>query len=701
MPTGIVIENNFSKGLITEATGFNFPLNAVTETYDCEFDLDGSVYRRLGFDFEADYETKTIQREDVAITTYLWKNVAGNGDVSVEVMQVGDTLFFYEANTVGSFSLGAVADTVTLTPVAGAPIADTVEAQFSDGNGYLFVTHPYCEPMRISYDEVANTATETSITIEIRDFEGVPDGIAVDNRPTTTFAAMDEDHEYNLKNQGWTVPNLTAWDTAQTTMPSNADVMWLFKNATNDFDFTTASIDRITTGNTPAPNGHFILELADQDRDAAASTSGVPSTTTGFQRPSTSAFFAGRLFYAGINTAGFNSNIYFTQIVEKDEQYGRCYQVNDPTSENLFDLLPSDGGVIRIPEAGTIIKLMTVPGGLCAFSANGTWFITGSTGIGFTANDYTVQKIGNIPALTATSFVNVAGMPSWWNAEGIYIMTAQGNLPTIQSLTDNSIKTFYDDIPLVSKRFARGLYFSTERVIKWLYRSEATNQLTETYEFDRVLNFNTLNQAMYPWTVTPSDVKVHAIVDADLNSRSVGIEVVVDELGAPVVDGLGAEVYVFTETGLQDLPASKFVVSYPEAGSYEFTFADVYSDTYMDWFTYDDAGENYNSYFITGYKLAGEGIKKYQNNWVRIYSRLEDPVMYNFQAIWDYALTGNTGRWSSSQQVSHTNLNYSTESRRLKVRGSGLAMQFKVASVEGEPFDIIGWSAMQTSNTGP
>src|SRR5688572_30346261 len=106
MPTGVIIENNFRRGLITEATGFNFPDAAVTETYNCEFDLDGSVYRRQGFDFETDFETKTIDRLDKVINTYLWKNVAGNGDISVFVAQIGDTLYFWETNNVGSFSLG-------------------------------------------------------------------------------------------------------------------------------------------------------------------------------------------------------------------------------------------------------------------------------------------------------------------------------------------------------------------------------------------------------------------------------------------------------------------------------------------------------------------------------------------------------------------------------------------------------------------
>lgn len=697
----IAVDNNFIKGLITEATALNFPENACTETFNCEFNLDGSVQRRLGFDFEHGFATKTIDRTDVVVNTYFWKNVSGNGDVSVIVKQVGDTLYFYRVDASDDFSNGAVADTVVLTPVTGATSALVAidECQFSDGNGYLFVTHPHCDPLRVSYDIDTDVATGTVITLEIRDFDGDPDDpYDVDERPTSTLAALDNHHEYNLYNQGWNTTNLTAWDTAQTTMPSNADVMWRFKDTSNNFDASNASIARITSGNTPAPRAHHILELSNQDRNAIVT--GATNTTTGIERPKTSAFFAGRVFYSGINYTKFNSNIYFTQIIENDDQYGRAYQLNDPTSEDLFDLLPSDGGVIRIPEAGTIIKLISVPGGLAVFSGNGVWFVTGSTGLGFTAVDYTVQKISTIATLTATSFVEVNGYPSWWNSDAIYVMIpTQGGLPSIQAISTDTIDSFYAEIPLTSKKFARGIYHTTDKHIRWIYRSESTDQLTQQYEFDRVLNFNVLTKAFYPWSVSDSDVKINAILTSDLAAGTVNTELVTDS-AVTVTDG-GQDVFVFESSGLELSPFDKYLVSYADAGSYEFTFAEKINADYVDWFSYDDTGVPFESYFVTGYKIKGQGLNKFQNNWIRVYSRLDTPVSYYFQGVWDFAATGNTGRWSSNQLVEHTDTNYSTASKRLKVRGHGLALQLKVTSAEGEPFDIVGWSAMQSGNQVP
>lgn len=701
--TGIVVENNFINGLITEATGLNFPENAVTETYDCEFDLDGSVYRRPGFDLEANYTTKDIDRENVAIATYLWKNVAGDGSVTILVIQVGNTLYFYETDGTGIFSTGAQSTTVTLTPVGGAPVITTTEAQFSDGNGYLFVTHPYCDPVRVAYDIAAHTASGTTLNIKIRDFEGaLADPNAVDSRPTTTLGTMDVSHKYNLYNQGWNTTNLTAWDTAQTTMPSNADVMWRFKDSSNNFDATTPSIARVNAGNTPAPKGHYILNLANQDRATASGITGVASTTTSYHRPSVSAFFTGRVFYAGVNYTGFNSNIYFTQIIERLDQYEKCYQVNDPTSEDLFDLLPTDGGVISIPEAGTIYKLFTMPGGLCVFAANGIWFITGSQGIGFTANDYSVQKIANVATLSASSFVNVQGAPCWWNSEGIYMLSGQGNIPQAQNITFNKIQSFFDGIPVPSKRFARGFYQPLTGVIRWIYRSTATSTLTKLYEYDRTLSFNTKTNAFYPGTISDSDVKVNSIISTELITRPIQVLDVVDSLGDNVIDSLGNQVIAFSDSGSDELQFDKYLVSWADGSTYKFTFADKRNEEYVDWKSYDDIGVNYTSYFITGFKLRGQGIRRMQANWVRVFSRITDPVSFLFQGIWDFATTGSsTGRWSSNQLVEHTDLNYNNASKRLKVRGHGEALQFRVSSIAGKSFDIVGWVSTQSVNQQP
>ena len=699
---GASVENNFSNGFISDATTLNFPENACSEIYDCVISQDGSVQRRLGFDFELNASTKIINRANKAVVSYLWRNVAGDGDVTVVAVQVGNTLYFYRTGS-SSLSAGAISDTVTLTPVSGAPVPDTIEAQFCDGNGYLFVTHPSCNPLRISYNTTLDTVTETAITLKIRDFEGdTTDPYDVSERPTSDLATLNVAHKYNLLNQGWLTEHLTSWDGLNTYMPSNADVMWRYRNVDNDLSFNPGFQKRVVLGNSPAPKGHYILELADQDRSTISGVTGVTSTTTGSARPSTSAFFAGRVFYSGINYAGFNSKIYFTQIVERTEQYGFCHQVNDPTGEDLFDLLPSDGGVISIPDAGTIIKLTSLPGGLVVNANNGVWFITGSQGIGFTATDYSVQKLSSITTLTASSFVDVGGYPCWWNDEGIWTVMAEGNLPTVKSLTLGKIDNFFQTIPPSSKRFAKGYFNKVEAVVKWIYRSTSPADLTETYEFNQVLNFNTKTGAFHIWRPNSSDVKINAILVSEGLGGAVVAEQVVDSVGDTVVDANSNEVVVYTSSTSESYPTDKYLVSYDNGSSYTFTFAETRDTDYIDWYQYDGAGESFESYFISGTKMRGSALMKFQPCWTRVYSRVINPVRYQFQGLWDSSTTpSGSGRWSVKQYVEHNDTNYYYNNRKLKVRGHGLGLQFKVESIPNYPFDIVGWTSLNIARQIP
>ena len=79
---------------------------------------------------------------------------------------------------------------------AGAPNPQTTECQFSDGNGFLFVTHPNLDPFFVSYNVSAQTFTATRIDIEIRDFVGVTDETTIDQRPV----GLSNEHCYSACN---------------------------------------------------------------------------------------------------------------------------------------------------------------------------------------------------------------------------------------------------------------------------------------------------------------------------------------------------------------------------------------------------------------------------------------------------------------------------------------------------------------------
>jgi hypothetical protein len=104
-----VIENNFIKGLITEATGLNYPENSCVVTWDCEFDFYGRVARRLAFDLEFNRTYQSVAYTGKAINLYHWKNVTGDGSLSLVVVQIGMVLYFYNTANLTSLSGGYTA----------------------------------------------------------------------------------------------------------------------------------------------------------------------------------------------------------------------------------------------------------------------------------------------------------------------------------------------------------------------------------------------------------------------------------------------------------------------------------------------------------------------------------------------------------------------------------------------------------------
>lgn len=701
------IENSFIGGFNTQGTGLNFPENAAFDQDNCIFSERGIASRRPGFEFENNSVTHTSDRTDKAQVAYLWKNVAGNGNTNLVVHQQGGTLFFFDTGSSLSLSSGISANSVLLSSFqsAGSTTANVEqnECQFSTGLGYLFVVHPYCDPFYIQYNSSGGTFTASIINLTVRDVSGIDETGNVDNRP----AALTDIHKYNLLNQGWDTTKIGTFHTAASAYPSNADVWWIFKNSTDIFDPAT-TLTSNSRGSSPASQGYFRLSPWSTAREAIAlaqsaatlTLSGVDETS-GALRPSVTEFHAGRVFYAGVNAQGYNARIYFSKIIEKTTDFGSCMSENDPTSETAFDFLPSDGGVISIPQAGTVYRLVSLGATLLVFGANGVWAVSGSQGIGFTATDFSISNVGYTRSISGTSFVVADGSVAWWNSSSINIITndPQKGL-SISSMTDDKIKDFYIEIDGTSKRFARGQYNPRTHTIEWLYRTDTSADITTTYTFDSVLAFNTLVSAFYTWTI-PTDVTVNSVLVIEGVGSLVGSDNVVDNSAVQVVDNLGNNVITFGFSQTTLTTSTKYLVSYPDSGSYKFTFAETFNTNYLDW-EQQTGGVDYDSFFTTGYRIKTQGQRNFQSNYIFIFSDLEDGVnSYAFQSLWDYANTGDTGRWSQTQLVLHDDLDYDVARRRLKVRGQGEAVQFKFKSVTGRPFNIIGWSTYDTSNANP
>jgi hypothetical protein len=703
------VDNNFVKGLLTEFSGLNFPENACSDALNVTFEDDGRVTRRKGIDFEDSF---TLIPYNSGVTdrcnSVFWQNIAGDSDRAFVVSQIGSELEFFEV--IGSQALSDnyrssyTIDMNTLRE-SGAPSCALDMAQFAVGNGRLYVAHPYCQPFYVYYDEDADDMLTEQLEIKIRDFTIVDDGVPEANDEITNKTPQAE---YNLKNQGWRDRYLEAWegDTSSNDWPAKSMLWWYFRLPAGEEPRSDASLKGLdfkkgkreifsTAGNSFAPRGYFILDAFYQDRSAAIGKTVVDVVTSGYQRPCAVAFMNGRLFYGGTNADKYTNTIYFSNIIRDLDQPIRFYQNGDPTSEVSYELLPNDGGSIVIPEAGRILFMKQVADQLFVLATNGVWAVRGSEGIGFTATDYSVTKISDHGALTYAPVVMAEGVPFWWNNEGIWTFTQDKGAV---NLTKDTIQTFYDEIPLLSKLSAKGTYNGLTQELMWVYSSTDGDPRS----FNRALVFNTSTGAFYPYSFT-GGVTIKDVVAISGLGTSSSAELVYDEMGSQVTqDGTGDPITVSRQTTVSAESTFKFLV-YDEN---EITWAELNDEDYIDW-TRAAIGSNYESYFVTGFKLKGNAARKQSTPYITVHSEYIEDASCKMIGIWDFASSGNSGRYTNSQQVYPVSTSASSGStpsyytfvrRRLKVRGSGLALQLRFESEDNKPFTIIGWATFDMVN---
>lgn len=390
-----------------------------------------------------------------------------------------------------------------------------------------------------------------------------------------------------------------------------------------------------------------------------------------YYRPSTCAYFAGRAWYAGNSGNSLNSTVFFSQVIERDDQYGKCYQSNDPTAEDFADLLATDGGVIKIPEAATIVHIGAYFNGLLVFATNGVWAITGSNRQYFTATSYGVRKISSIGTPSNSSFVDYKGTPLWWGETGIYTIKHDPNYDaySVESLTDLTIYSFIASIPNFNRTFVKGAFNPENETITWVYNTSATLAADDQYRYTHALQLNMLSKAFYPFAFS-------------------------NGVGMPSIRGI-VNVKASLESKLSRL---KFLCTTEASGVETLYFAEMSSTGYRDWPTFTDT--DYQSYFLTGYAIETQAQREFQSNYVFVYLDTETGAGALCSSVFDWTTSASSKKWSTAQQLYNSTLtNRTISKRRLKMRGKGKALQLKFTSETGKPFTILGWSIFETQNT--
>jgi len=399
-------------------------------------------------------------------------------------------------------------------------------------------------------------------------------------------------------------------------------------------------------------------------------------------RPDAVTFYSGRVFYAGIEGSFVADNVYFSQIVTSKARADKCYQEADPTSEEISDLVDTDGGVITVVGMGKAVRMAVSRGSLVVFSTNGVWEILGSgENSYFTATGYTTRKVSSIPVRSPKSVVDVEGSIFFWADDGIYVLTENEvtGYMQAQSLSDETIKTFYNNIAGACKRNATGVYDYRTRKIYWWYQEEpfgCGKFLNKALVFDLALG------CFYKYTTTIAGQGLR--VQAGTTIRNVSAEA----------------------------PASKYI--YLRDGGFEFI-----SLSRQHQFN-DLEFEEVPSYLITGYATMDDiGVKKSARQIIMHFLRTEigfeetgdgelepiNPSGCKARVTWDFTNDPASNKWGPEFQAyryrqlyipSGPNDNYNTGyeviTTKTKLRGTGRALSMHLRSEPGKDMRILGWS---------
>jgi len=414
-------------------------------------------------------------------------------------------------------------------------------------------------------------------------------------------------------------------------------------------------------------------------------------TYTAGVRPTAVAFYAGRVWYAGIRDKRNNHRIHFSQVVEKDSQYEKCYQVADPTSQDISDLVDTDGGVINIPEMDGIHELLQYNGRLLVFAENGIWEIMGGNRSYFTTTNYTVRQISNVGSVNAESIVIAEGVPFYWSDGAINAIQTdpQEGFLFVQDVSTGKIENLLLALKKNAKKQVQAAYDKGSKKVYWLYDVDAaerwyyTNWLTMDLRlngaFSKFRNYS--EDAFIPF-------HIKSIYDIESYENTANVERNIKFVC------LASDAYLLRFAELNDASFEDFGI---DAAGYLETGNDTFGDA---------TRRRYGRYLFTYMKRTETGYDTVDEDTVPL-----TPSAMHVRYVWNWADTSNTGKWSNQQSIykeqiykyrrpwtptTATDLmGESVVVAKSKIRGSGRVLRLRFDTAAGYDAHLYGWHLRQ------
>lgn len=742
----------FVKGLNTDQGIISGDSSYTRDELNVPLEKDGSRKVRLGMDYDTTsrFTLSGTTLVDTAFSSFTWEN-AGNKDKSFVVCQQGLNLHFFDASVSDLISGFVTTINITKASYHSASEASKSFAQYAVGNGHLFVVSRSFEPCLIKWD--GTSLTKSNVTIRIRDIYSLPDDVDIEALPTT----MTNNLKYNLFNMGWylkvnnrtgaVVHVLDEFYTKETNFPAKTYQWWRGKRESSNGQFYSEDLKNIFKGRTEAPKGHYIINAFARNNSRASVTTVGPApdysggqdvflnsvngpisyTYTQFDeernRPSAVAWYAGRVFWSGVQSdvdgayptsPDFTGYVFYSQTVRNDNDYGKCYQEADPTSEEDSGIVATDGGFLVIPGAGKVHKMIVLRDSLIILADRQILAIRGGD-IGFTAEEHQTYQILDVGIAGPGCAVVAEGSLFVWAKDGIYNIgyNPQTGGISAQNISSASVQNYVIQVNPVQQAYMQSVYDSLNKKVSWWYNTN--NTFTGSTEFSRVLEeftYDALLQAFSRNAIANSSTYLLTApfyttsprVTSSVNNVVVGSDTVVVGSDSVTIAGTGYtyssnKVYAF----IVNLTNSNLGVGY-------------YKNT-----EYKDFNTNtYTAYLQGNNDILGSATSKKYPLYVRCQFRRTEtmfvdngsgqPILNNqsackLQAKWDFSDSSNSGKWSDEQDVYRFTRPYMPDAigasftygqevitTKTKILGTGRALSFKFNAVAGKGFHFLGYS---------
>lgn len=423
----------------------------------------------------------------------------------------------------------------------------------------------------------------------------------------------------------------------------------------------------------------------------------------GLDRVTDVAYMAGKYFYLTGDT------VLFSQTVgEGNKGYNECYQEADPTSEEISDIVPTDGGMVKFQTMGDGLALKTFNRGVLVFGRDVVWGLISPFDGRFTATEYDTVELSRAGLIGAQSVVSVANFVYYWSPLGIFrvgVNMQTGSTMVAENISQETIQSFYNNIPAVCKEYCRASFDYANNRIYWFYPTDtqALNKLDGVLVLD--LNFN----AFYVQKISDGG-RVAAVFDT-VNSYEVTPTSYLYAGDKRVIAGTNWVISKEQVNKYNRFVAIQHCIISPDN---EISFGDFNNRDFLDWGTAE-----FDSYMVSrpmmleGYNQYGNPISgTYANKQVPIlqtlFKRTEEelttvPKKYIAQSgayirmRWGWSLDEKSNRWDLVQNAYRPQKDFMNDEyveSRIHIRGRGKSYQVEVRNDSNKDFRLAGMDAI-------